>query len=131
MFDEAFFRIALPGLVTDECRRQPNRVPVVELRLGDGSILDACHIARLDQNWLAIAFYRDPRTCEDMDYAFLPYELVMQVTVSLHSPEQRKLGFQVLPGGARAEVGTMPAAESPAEEHEHVTPWVQRKLGGG
>jgi hypothetical protein len=115
MFDEAFFRVALPDLVTAECRRQPNRTPVVELRLGDCGALDVCHVGRLDEKWLAIAFYRDPRTCEDMDYAFLPYELVTRVTVSLHSREQRKLGFQALPGQAKAWLEVTPAAANPRQ----------------
>lgn len=95
MFDAAFYTTVFPQLVQKECRRQADKVPVVEFRLGDGSGLDVCHILQLADRWLAVAFFRDPETCEDMDIAFLPYELVVRITVSLHNPQSRRLGFTI------------------------------------
>jgi hypothetical protein len=69
-------------------------VPVVTLLLSNGRVLDLCHIVRLDGAWLAVQYFRDTQTCPEMDVAFLPYELVSMVTVSLRHPGNRKIGFQ-------------------------------------
>lgn len=44
MFDQTFYATVLPDLVKAECAGQPGTVPVVELRLVDGTTLDVCHI---------------------------------------------------------------------------------------
>ena len=108
MFDSAFYTTVFPQLVQQECRRQAEKVAVVELLLGDGGTLDICHVLQLADKWLAVAFFRDPKTCEDMDMAFLPYELVARVTVSFHSPQTRKLGFSV--EGGPATLASLPSA---------------------
>lgn len=95
MFDASFYAETLPDLVQAECRRQPEKTPVVEMRLGDGGALDVCHVAQLAERWLAVTFFRDVEACEDMDVCFLPYELVARVTVSLHPRQTRKLGFSI------------------------------------
>ena len=95
VFDAAFYTTVFLDLVRKECRRQADKVPVVEFRLGDGGGLDVCHILQLSDRWLAVAFFRDPEACDDMDVAFLPYELVVRITVSLHNPQSRRLGFTV------------------------------------
>jgi hypothetical protein len=95
MFDAKFYAQTLPDLVRSECRRQPDKTPVVELRLGDGSTLDVCHVAQLAERWLAVTFFRDVENCDDMDVSFLPYELVARITVSLHLKQSRKLGFSI------------------------------------
>ena len=98
MFDAAFYRTALPALVRAECEARPERVPVVELHLASGRVLDLCHISHLADAWVACHYFRDTETCEEMDVAFLPYGLISMVTVSLHHPEKRRLGFDVSSG---------------------------------
>ena len=95
VFDARFYQTSLVGRVTQACEADPKQVPAVVLYLLDGSKLDICHIVWLDDTWLAVAYFRDAATCEDMDLAFLPYRLVTRVTVSLHHPETRKLGFDL------------------------------------
>lgn len=58
-------------------------MPVVELHLADGTTLDLCHIPTLTAPRLAVQVYRDRETCEDMDLTFIPYGLIMRVTVSM------------------------------------------------
>ena len=88
-----FYKAVLPDRVERECKQQPGRVPVVQFRLGDGTIVDVCHIVHLADTWLGLAVYRDATTCEDMDIVFLPYEAVTRVTLSLHDPSARRIGF--------------------------------------
>jgi len=93
MFDVGFYARVFPDLVQQECRRQAGKVPVVQFHLLDGSTLDICHVVQLGENWMVVAFFRDPETCEDMDFEVLPYELVVRITVSFHHPKSRRLGF--------------------------------------
>ncbi|MBI2172548.1 MAG: hypothetical protein HYU30_11155 [Chloroflexi bacterium] len=93
-FDAAFYKTVLPERVAQECKASPKLLPVVNLLLADGHILDLCHILHLADTWLVVQYFRDVQTCQDMDVAFLPYELVSMVTVSLRHPGNRKIGFQ-------------------------------------
>ncbi len=103
MFDVNFYRTVLPERVKAECHSRPGQVPVVQLYLATGRELDLCHIVHLADTWLAVQYFRDAESCEDMDTAFLPYELVAMVTVSLYHPERRRLGFKIDADPARSE----------------------------
>ena len=94
MFDADFFRAFLPGRVQAECRARPELVPVVRISLADGTALDVCHISHLADTWMAVAYFRDVETCQEMDLAFFGYAIVTRVTLSLHHRTARKLGFK-------------------------------------
>jgi hypothetical protein len=100
MFDADFFRTFLPGRVQAECRARPDLVPVVRVSLADGTALDVCHISHLADTWMAVAYFRDVETCQEMDLAFFGYAIVTRVTLSLHHRAARKLGFKA---GAQGE----------------------------
>ena len=95
MFDAAFYREVIPERVTAECQGRPDAVPVVKLQLANGQVLDLCHIVHLADDWFAVKHFRDAETCDDMDFAFLPYGLVGLITVSIHHPTQRRIGFSL------------------------------------
>ena len=130
MFLADFYKAVLPDRIERECKRQPERIPVVQFRLSDGTTLDVCHIAYLGDAWLAVAFYPDSTTCDDMDYAFIPYEGVMRVTLSLRDKNTRQIGFDIarskaadsfLAGNALAGhslPGATPAAKGKWTDHE-------------
>ena len=109
MFDADFYRKVLPERVTEQCHGHPGDVPVVNLHLANGRTLDLCHVAHLADTWVAVQYFRDTETCDDMDLAFLPYELVTMVTVSLHHPTSRRIGFRL---------GEQPSLPEAGEEHE-------------
>ncbi|MBI4339559.1 MAG: hypothetical protein HY680_06355 [Chloroflexi bacterium] len=94
MFDAQFYRIVLPQRVDQECKGNPQLVPVVTLLLANGRVLDLCHVLQLADTWMAVNYFRDAETCQDMDVAFLPYELVSMVTLSLQHPGSRRMGFR-------------------------------------
>ena len=94
MFDAIFYKSVLPERVVQECKGNPALLPVVNLFLANGRVLDLCHIVHLAEAWLAVQYFRDTQTCQEMDLAFLPYELVTMVTVSMQHPDSRKTGFQ-------------------------------------
>jgi hypothetical protein len=95
VFDAHFYQTVLLDRVSAECQAHPEQIPAVLLSLADGAQLDLCHIARLADTWLAVACFRDRATCDDMDQIFLPYRVVVRVTLSLHHPQTHRLGFDV------------------------------------
>jgi hypothetical protein len=95
MFDAAFFQKVFPEHVRAECQAQPDRVPVVELHLADGTKLDLCHVVFLADSWLAVAYYRGGHGETELDTAFLPYGVIARVTISLHPRSSRRVGFVV------------------------------------
>ena len=106
MFEPAFYQNVLPDRVRQVCSERPSHVPVVEFRLADGTTLDVCHIVHLADKWLAVAYFRDSSAYQDMDIAFLGYEMVLRVMLSLHDPRARRLGFTLgQPAGAPAGAG--------------------------
>lgn len=106
-FGPAFFATVLLDRVRAECDGHPDGVPVVDLHLADGSTLDLCHIPAVEPQWLAAQVYRDRETCEEMDLAFVPYGLIMRVTVSVWRRSQRPVGFNLgaVPTAGSREVG--------------------------
>ena len=102
MFDADFFRTFLPDRVQAECRARPELVPVVRISLADGTALDVCHISHLADTWMAVAYFRDVETCQEMDLAFFGYAVVTRVTLSLRHRTARKLGFKVSAEGEGA-----------------------------
>ena len=106
MFEPSFYQTVLPDRVRQECGQRPDHVPVVEFRLAGGTTLDVCHIVHLADKWLAVAYFRDSSACQDMDIAFLGYEMVLRVMLSLHDPRARRLGFTLgQPAAAQSGVG--------------------------
>jgi hypothetical protein len=87
----------------------------VNLHLANGRTLDLCHIVHLADRWFAVQYFRDSESCEDMDVAFLPYDLVVLVTLSLHSADQRRIGFNI-------EAGNPSLSGQPAGPAPGVTP---------
>src|SRR5574341_1750905 len=109
VFDAGFYRTVLPWWIRTQCEGKLRGVPVVELRLADGAVLDVCHLVNLADQWMAISHFRDAETCDDMDMAFIRYETVMRINVSMHDPKSRRIGFDVtkspvtgIPGAAAA-----------------------------
>jgi len=94
-FGPSFFLSVLDDRVREQCDQHPESVPVVELHLGDGTMLDLCHVPGLGPQWLAAQFYRDRETCEEMDVTFVPYGLITRVTISMWHRNQRTAGFDL------------------------------------
>ena len=92
-FGMDFFASVLTERVRLVCDGAPQQVPVVELHLADGFIPDICHIPVLTPAWMMALVYRDKATCKEMDTMFIPYAMVMRVTVSTRHRNQRPAGF--------------------------------------
>lgn len=92
-FGMEFFASVLTDRVRVICDGAPEQIPVVELHLADGFTPDVCHIPVLTPTWMVVLAYRDKETCKEMDTMFIPYAMVMRVTVSVWHRNQRPAGF--------------------------------------
>lgn len=89
-FGPPFFLGQLAAFVRERCPDPSEHLPVVELRLNDGEILDVCHVIGLAPRWVAIAA-RD-RESDRMVTVLVPYELIVRVDIRACS-EERRVGF--------------------------------------
>lgn len=99
IFGAGFFATVLPERGLQACQGKPEAVPVVKLHLANGTILDLCHIPHMGPGWFAAHYYREIEKCDDMDLAFVPYQLVLLVTVSAQHRSARHLGFDATGAG--------------------------------
>jgi hypothetical protein len=94
-FGPSFFLSVLPDRIATACDAQPRQVPVVWIRLADGTLLDLCHVPVLTPRYVVVNAYRDIETCDDMDMVFVPYPFITWVKVALFEPTRRSLGFRL------------------------------------
>lgn len=93
MFDRQFFGTILPEHVRAEIAASPGKVPIIELHLVSGAVLDLCHVVRLADAWVAVAHFCREDHYDDTDIAFLPYGTIARVSLTLRDESERKIGF--------------------------------------
>lgn len=113
VFGMPFFGSMMNGQLREHCSGIGPDVPQVLLHLADGTVLDSCHIAEFAPRWIATAVFRDDRSCEHMDLEFVPYQLIVRVTLSTRPASERPLGFDVQRSQAAWQ------ASAPEEECHH------------
>ena len=112
MFDRQFFGTILPEHVRAEVAATPDKVPIIELYLTSGAVLDLCHIVRLADTWLAVAHFCREDVFDDTDIAFLPYGTILRVSLTMRDKKEREIGFTTTrapletPGGTPVHVST-------------------------
>lgn len=100
VFDSEFFQVILPSYVESLATGHRDQVPVLQVHLADGSVLDICRIVGAAAQWVAVAFFREPLSCDEVDIAFLRYNLITRVTVCLPHRSARTIGFNTMPDAA-------------------------------
>lgn len=93
-FDGGFFSTVFKNRIQSLCAKQGAGVPVVLLQLSDGRVMDLCHIQLLTPRWMLAAVYREGTACEKMDVVFVPYAMIIGITVSSREIEERRVGFR-------------------------------------
>lgn len=101
MFDQTFFGAILPCQAQQFATEHPETVPVVAVLLNDGTQLDICRVLGFSDQWVALAQFRQPGACDDVDIVFLPYPAIVRVTVALPHVAERRLGFDTTVHGTR------------------------------
>lgn len=94
MFDQTFFGAILPRQAQQFANEHPETVPVVAVLLNDGTQLDICRVLGFSDQWVALAQFRQPGACDDVDIVFLPYPAIVRVTIALPHVSERRIGFE-------------------------------------
>ena len=97
MFDPEFFQAVLPAYVAAISADHPNQIPVVHIHLVDGAVYDLCRVVGESRDWLAVAYFRESVTCDDVEIAFLHLATIARVTLSLPKKNARSMGFGSAP----------------------------------
>jgi len=95
MFDRVFFSTILPEHVRSEVAANHGKVPVIELHLVGGTVLDLCHVVRLSDTWVAVAHFCREDVFDDADVAFIPYGTIVRVSLSMRDSKEREIGFSM------------------------------------
>ena len=95
MFDRVFFGTILPEHVRAETGANPGKVPIIELYLVSGAVLDLCHVVRLADAWVAVAHFCRDDVDDDVDIAFLPYGTIARVSLTMRDAKEREIGFSM------------------------------------
>jgi hypothetical protein len=96
-FGPAFFMTQLRGFAGEKCPDPALARPAVEIHLGDGEVLDLCHIIGVTPGWVALAVRdgEEDGTPARMRTEFVPYETIGRVTLRSSRPESPHLGFEM------------------------------------
>ncbi|HEX5166307.1 MAG TPA: hypothetical protein VFV93_12975 [Thermomicrobiales bacterium] len=119
MFDRQFFAAILPEHVRAEVAANPGKVPIIELFLLSGAVLDLCHVVRLADAWVAVAHFCHEDRYDDTDIAFLPYGTITRVSLTMRDAKEREIGFSTshtpieTPNGMPVQPA-LPAGHSPS-----------------
>jgi len=95
-FGPAFFMTQLRGFAGEKCPDPALERPIVEIHLGDGDVLELCHIVGVTPAWVALAV-RDGDENENpqrLRTEFVPFEGIARVTLRGTRPESPRLGFE-------------------------------------
>lgn len=92
-FGPAFFMTQLSRFVRDRCPEPTEQLPIVELRLADGEVLDVCHVIGVAPHWVALAA-RDRNRAGAMTTELVPYELIRRVLIRPRHGEAAGIGFE-------------------------------------
>ncbi|MFN7970903.1 MAG: hypothetical protein U0166_00880 [Acidobacteriota bacterium] len=95
-FGPAFFLGQLAALARDRCPDPAEKLPCVQLHLGDGDVLDVCHVIGLGPAWLALAVYDGDASSRPrpMRTELVPYQAIVRVTIRPERREGASIGFE-------------------------------------
>lgn len=125
-FGPAFFVGQLRAFARDRCPDPAESLPIVEIHLATGDVLDLCHVMGLAPAFVALAVREGPgHGARDarMRTELVPYTLITRVTIRPVEAGAAHVGFdlhrapEVLASGASAEE-TLRAAASVGLEGE-------------
>lgn len=93
MFGPSFFLGQLSRFVRDHCPPQQDHLPMVEIRLADGQILDLCHIVGVSPRWVLLAVRDSAVHQHDMAIEIVPFEMVRGVRICPRHADGGTVGF--------------------------------------
>jgi hypothetical protein len=92
-FGPSFFLHHLNRFVRDRCPETSEDLPLVQIRLGDGSILEICHIVSVSPRWVMVAIDDPASTRDRVSVVFVPYESIRRIDITTRQAAGDAIGF--------------------------------------
>lgn len=94
-FGPSFFLGHLAGYVRQRCPSPTEALPVVEVHLMGGEVLDVCHVIGVTPAWVALAVFdsRDTGGPPAMRTELVPYGAMVRVTIRAAATGGKRVGF--------------------------------------
>ena len=97
-FGPSFFLGHLGRFVRDRCPDPNENLPVVQVHLATGEILDICHIVGVSPRWAMLAVRESAGHEDGMAIELVSYELIQRVSIRTRRAGSASIGFsQVVP----------------------------------
>lgn len=92
-FGPSFFLGYLARFVRDQCPDPAEKLPVVQLVLADGAVVNVCHIIGVSTKWVMVAARDMAAHQDEMAVELLPYPLIQRVSIRARRGESASIGF--------------------------------------
>ncbi|MBY0493368.1 MAG: hypothetical protein K2Y23_04065 [Cyanobacteria bacterium] len=97
-FGPSFFLGHLGRFVRDHCPDPNENLPIVQVHLATGEILDICHIVGVSPRWAMLAVRDSASHAEGMAVELVSYELIQRVSIRTRRVGSASIGFsQIVP----------------------------------
>jgi hypothetical protein len=92
-FGPSFFLGYLGRFVRDHCPAPEEHLPMVQVRLADGEMLDLCHIVGVSPRWAVLAVRDATSHQDDMAIDLVPFEMIQSVRIRARHAAGSAVGF--------------------------------------
>ena len=127
-FGASFFVNQLRRFVRDRCPEPSEHLPIVELHLADGEVLDVCHVIGLSPWWVALAARERSEPGAAMRTEVVPYDVILRITIRPSRANGKQFGFDphhapeiVTQSSPTAAEGALRAASCETGEEKRLT----------
>lgn len=93
-FGPRFFKTRFYTWVREACAID-NSVPVLELLLTSGQVLDVSHIVDLKEDHMLVCVFTDVRDCSDTYHTYIRYQTIFSINVLKSAHNERSMGFNM------------------------------------
>ena len=97
VFGPEFFLTHLRSFVRERCPTPADALPLVQVHLGSGEVLDLCHVVAISDRWVALAVREEARGAAEMRMhtSLTPYELICRVEIRDRAAGASRMGFNL------------------------------------
>lgn len=92
-FGPSFFLGHLARFVRDHCPDPKENLPVVQLHLADGEIVDVCHVIGVSPRWVVLAVHDAASHPATMAIEVVPFERIQGVSIRTRRAKGASVGF--------------------------------------
>lgn len=93
-FGPRFFKTRFYTWIREACTIS-NTVPVLELLLTSGQVLDVSHIAELKEDYMLVCAFLDTRDCNDTYHVYVRYQTIFCINILNKARNERSMGFNM------------------------------------